>query len=248
MQTRTKTRAALTGALTLAAAWLLPGAYAQDAPATPPATTAPGGTTPAPTATDPGAPTTAPDASTGTVDVPAVTVPAPPPISSTSGEDSDKPKSRRFRFGPEVGVYLPTNSKTRDRFGSTWLSVGLGLGPITGVSRKGQLGFDLSLQYQQHDDNRVFLLPVGLGYRVALSQNPEAKNVPYAGVTADVYIADVRSVPDNVHSGIHEAGGGSVLVGVNFGQSGNLEARYQLVSHLQSFDFSGLSLRAGYRF
>lgn len=235
MQTMNKkAHATLTGALALGAALLLPGAHAQDAATTPDATaTTPGVTAPA----------------TGAVDVPAAT--APPmtnPPASSSDESYEKPKSNRFRLGPEVGVYLPTNSRTRDRFGAAWLSLGLGFGPITGVTSKGQLGFDLSLNYQQHEGNRVFLLPLGLGYRVALTQNPESKTVPYAGVTGDVYLADVRSIPDNIHSGIRAGGGGSVLLGVNFGESGNLEARYQFVSHIQSFDFSGLSLRAGYRF
>lgn len=233
-----KARATLTGALALGAALLLPGAWAQDATATTPDTTA---TTPAAPAMG-----TAP---TDAVDVPAASAPAPTEQTAPSTYGApDESKSRRFRLGPEVGVYLPTNSRTRDRFGDAWLSVGLGIGPITGVTSKGQLGFDLSLNYQQHEGNRVFLLPLGLGYRVALTQNPESKTVPYAGVTGDVYLADVRSIPDNIHSGIRAGGGGSVLLGVNFGESGNLEARYQFVSHIQSFDFSGLSLRAGYRF
>lgn len=238
MRTRnTKATALLTGALTLTAAWLLPGAYAQDATDTPDTT-----------ATAPAAPdaTAAPDNSA--VNTPAVTAPMTPQISSTSDTDADQHKSNRFHLGPEVGVYLPTNSRTRDRFGDAWLSVGLGLGSIHGVSSKGQLGFDLSLNYQQHNDNRVFLMPLGIGYRVALTQDPNAKSIPYAGVTGDVYLADVRAVPDNVHSGIHAGGGGSVLLGVNFGETGNLEARYQFVSAIQTFDFSGLSLRAGYRF
>lgn len=231
-----KARATLTGALALGAALLLPGAWAQDATATTPDTTA---TTPAAPAT-----VTAP---TDAVDVPAVSAPTEQTAPATYG-DADESKPRRFRLGPEVGVYLPTNSRTRDRFGDAWLSLGLGFGPISGITSKGQLGFDLSLNYQQHEGNRVFLLPLGLGYRVALTQNPESKTVPYAGVTGDVYLADVRSIPDNIHSGIRAGGGGSVLLGVNFGESGNLEARYQFVSHIQSFDFSGLSLRAGYRF
>ncbi|MDQ2686358.1 MAG: hypothetical protein M3Y28_00660 [Armatimonadota bacterium] len=230
MRTRNKqANALLTGALTLAAAWLLlPGASAQDATATPD--------------------TTATTPNTSAVDAPAVTAPLTPQIAATSDSDSDQRQSNRFHLGPEVGVYLPTNSRTRDRFGDAWLSVGLGLGSIHGVSSKGQLGFDLSLNYQQHNDNRVFLMPLGIGYRVALTQDPEAKSIPYAGVTGDVYLADVRSVPDNVHSGLRAGGGGSVLLGVNFGQTGNLEARYQFVSKIQTFDFSGLSLRAGYRF
>ncbi len=218
-----KAHATLTGALALGAA-LLPGAYAQDAPTTP-------------------------DTTAGAVDVPAASMPeATPQATPVTEEGADPPKSRGFRLGPEVGLYFPTNSRTRDRFGDAWLSLGLGFGPISGITSKGQLGFDLSLNYQQHNGNRVLLLPVGLGYRVALTQNPEAKTIPYAGVTGDVYLADVSAPVDNVHSGLRAGGGGSVLLGVNFGQTGNLEARYQFVSHIQSFDFSGLSLRAGYRF
>lgn len=238
MRTRNKkSTALLTGALTLAAAWLLPGASAQDATATPDPTAA------APTTPDT---TTTPGASTG--DTPAVTAPLTPQISSTSDTDTEQHKSHRFHLGPEVGVYLPTNSRTRDRFGDTWLSVGLGLGSIHTVSSKGQLGFDLSINYQSHNDNQVLLIPVGLGYRVALTQDPDARTIPYAGVTGDVYLADVNSPVDNIRSGIHAGGGGSVLLGVNFGETGNLEARYQVVSKIQTFDFSGLSLRAGYRF
>lgn len=157
--------------------------------------------------------------------------------------------SSRFRIGPEVGVYLPTDGTVRDRFGKSWLSLGLGFGSFANVTDKGGLGFDLSLQYQKHGDNRVFLLPAGLGYRVALSQTDGSKGfVPYAGITGDVYFADIRAVQDNVHSGFHESGGGSLLLGANLGTSANVEARYQFVGRIKGYDFSGLSLTAGYRF
>lgn len=198
---------------------------------------------------------------------PAATAPAPeavPPMTPAAPETNpvvtttvtptpeQEPESKnsrsRFRIGPSVGVYLPTDSKTRDRFGSSWVSLGLGFGPFDVIKAQGQLGFDLNLQYQKHDDNHVFLLPVGLGYRIALTKDAEARAIPYAGVTGDLVFADVRSVADNVHSGFREGAGASALLGINFGTNTNIEARYQFISRIKSFDFSGLSLTAGYRF
>jgi hypothetical protein len=164
----------------------------------------------------------------------------------TSTEPSSG-NSHRFRLGPTVGVYLPTDSKTRNRFGSDWLSIGLGFGPISSITTKGQLGFDLNLQYQQHSGNHILMIPLGIGYRVALTNTPGARTVPYVGVTGDAYIIDLKSNPDNV-SGTHVTGGGSALIGINFGDSANIEARYQFVSKTSGFDFSGLNLTAGYRF
>ena len=208
----------------LALALIMPAAYAQgtDTPPAPPVVTAPADTTtPAPAETTHPAGATAPQA--------------------------QPPKKRpRFRIGPELGVYLPTSSKTRDQFGSTWVTLGLGLGSIGQITSKGQTSFDLQILYQTKDDNHVFLAPLGVGYRTAISQNgPETT---YVGITADLYLADLRSADYNVHSGIRTGGGGSVLLGENFGDSGYLEARYLYVSGIKGFDLSGLNLTAGYRF
>lgn len=227
---------AATVAASLAAFMGAPAAYAQ----TPDSTTSvpPAATAPAPPAATPDAlPPTNPDVTTTVTPTPA---PAPSPSPGRTGG--------RFRIGPSVGVYLPTDSKTRQRFGSSWVSLGLGFGPFDVIKASGQLGFDLNLQYQKHDDNHAFLLPVGLGYRIALTKDQTARAIPYAGITGDIVFADVRSVADNVHSGFREGAGASALIGVNIGTNTNLEARYQFISRIKSFDFSGLSLTAGYRF
>lgn len=166
-------------------------------------------------------------------------------VTSVAPATHRKPK---YGIGPTIGTYLPTDSKTRDRFGSSWFSLGLGFGPISGVPKGGALGLDLNVQYQKHDDNHIFLAPVGVGYRVGLGHDPAARTAPYAGISGDVVFADVRSVRDNVHSGFRTGGGGAALLGVNFGNSGNIEARYQALGKIKTFNFSGLSLSAGYRF
>ena len=210
-------------------------------------------TTPAPTATVPTGPnaptmpggtTTAPP--TGTT-APTTTTPSTPSTPEGNNPASSSPKKRpRFRIGPEVGVYLPTSSKARDQFGSTWLTIGLGIGSIGRITPQGQTSFDLQILYQSKNGNHAFLAPIGVGYRVAVSQS--GQNTLYVGATADLYLADLRSGDYNVHSGLRTGFGGSALAGVNFGDSGFLEARYLIVSRIKGFDLSGLNATAGYRF
>ena len=239
------TRAAtLTGTL-LTTVLLLTGAHAQMAPA-PPAP--PADTTPAPPAAPPTI-TAPPDTSTTPPAATTPAAPAPPASPPSSGEDH--PRSR-FRIGPTIGFFLPTASKTRDRFSSDWFSLGLGLGPVSGVTNRGGIGFDINLLYQKHDGNRALIVPLGVGYRIALVNTTNAdgtkvKTVPYAGVTADYYLINFKSIPENIN-GTYGAGGGSALIGVNFSDSANIEARYQFTSKARDFDFSGLNLTAGYRF
>ncbi len=225
------------GALLLALAGFDgPAARAQ----TPADTTPPTATTPAPA--DPNAPATPTPSDGTTTTAPSTT---PPPESNNPTSSSPKRQSR-FRIGPEVGVYLPTSSKARDQFGSSWLTIGLGIGSIGRVVPQGQTSFDLQVLYQSKNGNHVFLAPVGIGYRLAVSQS--GQNTLYVGATADVYLADLRSGDYDVHSGLRTGFGGSALVGANFGDSGFLEARYLAVSPIKGFDLSGLNLTAGYRF
>lgn len=176
-------------------------------------------------------------------------VEASPPVAAVPEETpapAPEKKRARFRFGPEVGLYLPTSSKARSEFGSSALSLGLGIGSINKISQRGQTTFDLQIVYESKDDNHLFLAPVGIGYRKAFSQSGSVTT--YAGATADVYFADLRSGRYGVHSGVRTGYGGSVLAGLNFGESGYFEARYLIVSRIKGFDLSGVNLTAGYRF
>ena len=162
---------------------------------------------------------------------------APEPVSK---------KSNRFRIGPEVGVYFLTSSKARSQFGNSAISLGLGLGSIAQASTQGRLALDLQVQYQTRNGNHLFLAPLGVAYRKALNEG--VSNVAYVGITADLDFVDIRSGDYDVHSGVRTAFGASPLVGVSFGDSGFLEARYLYVSRVKGFDLSGLNISAGYRF
>jgi len=180
-----------------------------------------------------------------TVIAPAPQAETAPQLESQTATDQTK-KKNRFRIGPEVGVYLPTSSQTRSQFGSSWVSLGVGFGSIGKVPKTGQTSLDLQVLYQTRGDNHAFLAPIGIGYRTALSQSGSLTT--YVGATGDIYLADLRSADYNVHSGLRTGFGGSVLVGINSGESGFLEARYLAVSKIKGFDLSGLNLTAGYRF
>ncbi len=216
------TKQLLIGGALLAFALATPAAQAQDTPPAPPVSAAP-------------APAAAPVPDTTTT-----------PAQDTTPTPAPPRKKSRFRIGPEIGVYLPTAGKARDQFGSAWPSLGIGIGNINAISAKGQVAFDGQILYQKKGDNHAFLAPIGIGYLQALSQN--GPNVVFYGITGDLCLADLRSGDYNVHSGLRAGVGGSGLLGVNFGDSGYLEARYLFVSRIKSFDLSGLNLTAGYRF
>ncbi len=226
----------LTGSA-LALMLAMPAALAQtpDTPAAPPATTAPAPTDTTPPATPAPVnptPSTAPQST-----APETPAPAPEPASK---------KSNRFRIGPEIGVYFLTSSKARSQFGNSSLSLGLGLGSIAQASTRGRLALDLQVQYQARSGNHMFLAPLGVAYRKALNEG--GPNVVYVGATVDLDFVDIRSGDYDVHSGVRTAFGASPLIGVSFGDSGFLEARYLYVSRIKGFDLSGLNLSAGYRF
>lgn len=222
------TSAVLSGALLLTMLSLT-SARAQT---TPDATATPPVTAPAPDAT-----ATPPANAT-----PATPVPAGGDQTTSGGQNH----SNRFRFGPAVGVYLPADGKTRDRFGDAWYSIGLGLGSINPVSEKGNLTLDLNLLYHGRDGNHAFFAPLGVGYRIALSDDTSV--IPYAGVSADLNFSDITSNPDNIHNSFQVGAGGSVFLGANFGDSAFVEARYYELSDVSGFDLSGLGVDAGYRF
>ncbi len=235
MTTRSLNMTPILAGGTLALMLALPAA-AQTPTDTPPAATAPA--VPAPDTTTNPTPSTAPATPSTTEPVDASPPPAPP-----QPEAKHRP---RFRLGPEVGVFFLTSGKARSQFGNSAVSIGLGLGSIAQASTQGRMALDLQIQYQTRGGNHLFIAPLGIAYRKAL--NAGGPNVAYVGATVDLDFVDIRSGDYNVHSGVRTAFGASPLIGISFGDSGFLEARYLYVSRVKGFDLSGLNLSAGFRF
>lgn len=208
---------------------------------TPDATTPPAA--PAPTAPVDATPPAPVNPTPSTAPVSSAPADATPPPAAPQPE---APHRSRFRIGPEVGVFFLTSGKARSQFGNSAVSLGIGLGSIAQAPTHGRVALDLQIQYQSRNGNHLFLAPLGLAYRKAL--NSGGSNVAYVGATVDLDFVDIRSGDYNVHSGVRTAFGASPLIGVSFGDSGFLEARYLYVSRVKGFDLSGLNLSAGYRF
>jgi hypothetical protein len=149
-------------------------------------------------------------------------------------------------LGPQIGFFLPTDSKTRDRFGSTWLSIGAKMGTNQYIGPKGRTGFDVSFLYQKSGSNHAWLLPVGVSYRRAMGATTTM--TPYVGAAANLVISDIRSDGDDIHSRIRTVPGGSVFTGINLGTRAYIEARYLLVSKIRALDMSGVNLSVGITF
>ena len=173
---------------------------------------------------------------------PAVLQPAPSPAPKT-----EAPR-KRIRFGPQLGVYLPTNGKTQDRFGKNWTNIGIGIGSISDIHRSGRLALDIDfISNSRNSEEKIFLAPIGLAYSVGLGKQ-DGSAAAYAGVSANLVVASLRSDQDRLPTRTSATGGASVFLGTRFSESGYAEVRYNGIAKIRGFDLSGINLTAGFRF
>ena len=196
--------------------------------------------------------------------------PPPNPPAPQQPSPARKPKFSIYLV-PDIGVYMPTSSKTRERFGGDWFSYGIGLSSISTPHNNGRVSPDIQFLSQSNGDDTVFFGLIGLEYRQSLlfgqrrkpvnqppnpqpggQPQPEAERkpsyVPYFGVSAYEAVGDLRAVEDNVHSGVRTGVAGAAFLGIEYQNQAYFEARYVQTSVLKSFDLSGFSLTIGYRF
>lgn len=159
---------------------------------------------------------------------------------------NDKPQSRRFTIGPELGLFFLTNGKARNAFGSTFFNYGIGLGNIPRARGHGDWLFDATIISGSRSGGRVLLAPIGASYRIALGKGENVR--PFAGVSANLIIANLRADRYNVGNGTGVTGGGSLFAGFTFGEQAYLQARYYGMGAVRGFNLSGLNLSTGFRF
>ena len=179
--------------------------------------------------------------------------PDPPQQAGSTGrvpeEPRQEPRRSGFRIGPNVGVFSPTSSKTRERFGGAWYSLGPGLGIVRRASARGRIALDFNLMRQKRGGNRAFVIPIGASYVRALGRAGEGRSaLPFAGVALLAIPGKLKSVPDGVDSGLKLGAGAAAFVGTTFGERAFIEARYMATTRIEGFSLSGASLRAGLRF
>jgi len=174
----------------------------------------------------------------------------PPPAANPPAEPEHHKK--HLVLGINGGLFSPTSGKARDRFGNTWWSAGIGIGAIPKVTGHGSWDLDLRTQYQTGDNSaHVFVGNLGLEYRRRFdssSGNAQKDYTPFYGVSADAVFVDVSSPLDNVHGGLRVVPGASVFVGTNIGRQEFVTLRYDGITDVKGFNFSGVELAAGVRF
>ncbi len=183
------------------------------------------------------------------------TTPAPveqaapaPQAASTTPASEDEPKKKRFVFGPEVGVYFPSSSKTQRAFGSSWFTYGIGFGAIQETRSGGRVQVDFSYLSHSKGGSRIDIAPIGVSYRYGLGHGARTETGPYIGVSGDLFLTQIREDDAHIVSRIRGTGGGTAFIGTTFGQRANVQARYYELGSIRGYNFSGMNLSAGYRF
>ncbi len=151
-------------------------------------------------------------------------------------------------IGPEVEVYLPFSSKTRDRFGSTFTGIGLGLGSAA-PRAGGAIRPDIAILRAESGRNEALFVAGGLQYRRTFSDQVAAdtRYVPYYGAGLNLIYGKVETRARNRDEDDFGAGA-SVFVGTSVGRRSFVEARVRALSSVNDYNFSGLALMAGLRF
>jgi hypothetical protein len=173
--------------------------------------------------------------------------PTSPSTDTSPTEPAPQASNDKIRVGPEFGLYFPTDSKTRDAFGDHWFSIGLGIGDVSERRRDRRIALDFDLLAASRSGNEAYVAPLGASYTSALTSNTRGL-IPYAGAAVDVVFADLYAPNDNTPQRLSVTGGGSAFVGLDFGETAYLEARYNEFAATRGFDLSGLDLDLGIRF
>jgi hypothetical protein len=157
-----------------------------------------------------------------------------------------------FFLSPTAGGYFPTDSKTRDAFGSAWWGVGVALNMETLFDGGG--GFDAAglsftpyfgLYHGDRDDNDAWILPLGIQARWNLSAQGSVR--PYAGIGIAGYGIKFEDRPAGVDTGWKGAFGGRFMLGMDISRWFNVEAAYNVISEVKDYNLSGFSIQGKFK-
>jgi len=157
--------------------------------------------------------------------------------------------------GIDLGVFMPSNSDTKDVYGKSWFRIGMS--PL-GFQKPGnwRFTFDLGFLKRSHStfvpeagkgggftlEDDVTLIPLTFGYTKSFTESTDF--MPYLVLRAGPYYADVNS--DSF--GVDKKGFGlnaNAAFGVSISKQFYVEARYDWYSKFKGINFSGLSFSAG---
>ncbi len=147
-------------------------------------------------------------------------------------------------LGVSAGIYMPTSGAVRDAFGSSVFRFGLG---SVGSQRTGnvKIGTELNFITANKNGNRLLMVPFTVAAEQQLTMDRNATTRPYVKAFAGLAYIDY---------GINNFGGRQTDRGIRptFGVEGGLvvsdrlrlSARYNQMTRIGGFDFSGVTLAA----
>lgn len=176
------------------------------------------------------------------------THPAEPKANSNSGR----------WLGIDVGAYYPTNSTIRGVYGT---GIKVGISPVTHIrSDNWHLDGDVSLITDNHNGNKLFILPVNVAYERAFGPD-DSDSQPFVrlsvGAVYNDHTFDVDSslvpgiarpaISTTSHFSSKTVGADAAIeVGTVLSRKLRLSARYNLFSKSDGFDFSGFTFSVQY--
>ncbi|MBL1149526.1 MAG: hypothetical protein HND42_04890 [Armatimonadetes bacterium] len=151
--------------------------------------------------------------------------------------------SARIPIGVDVGIFYPQNETVKDTFDDQWFRVGIT--PL-GFQRPEQWKFTFDIAYLRNSTSlgRATLMPITFGITRSFGTSSDVR--PYVALRVGPYFGDVFSPP----LGIDENKIGfdaNAALGLTFGNTFYVEARYDVFSDFEGLDFSGFFLSAGVR-
>ena len=151
-------------------------------------------------------------------------------------------------IGVDVGTFVPVSSRTRERFGPSWTTWGIGIGKVEQISRRGALISEINFLSAGRGKARAIVVPLGYQYRRTLGEGLGYDIAPYYVTSVNFYGTFIKSPEDNIKYGLRFAFGGALAAGLTFGERGFMEVRYRAMTGVRGINLSGNEIRAGVRF
>ncbi len=168
--------------------------------------------------------------------------------SAVAQNDQKKPEPAKNNFGIKAGLYMPTQSLTRDIFGSTIFVVGLSFDDFSRQADKWRPTVDFDFISGRKDGNKFFAAPV-MASMGRVFGSPDDDFRPFVRIGAGLAYFDYSiNHPDTSErfSTKRLGFGGSAEAGFFINDKFRLSAKYVLFSKTDEFDFSGLQMTATY--
>lgn len=151
----------------------------------------------------------------------------------------------RLGIGVEAGIYVPSDARIRDVYGSTWFS--FGFRPMRlDQYRKPKLDGNIGIVTRSAGGNKLAIVNLSGGYSRPLG-DPNGSTVPFVAVRVGPSYVDYALTDNGTRrSGKKIVLGGNVEVGALMNERIRFSVRYDLLSQVDGLNFNGLSVGLAY--